>query len=64
VVGPFLLGWISDRAGAGTALLITAALFAAAILPFALFAPETVHGRYRRLPKEAALAAPGDAPTD
>jgi MFS family permease len=64
VVGPFLLGWISDLAGTGTALLITAALFAVAVLLFALFAPETVHGRYRRLSKEATLAAPGDATSD
>jgi MFS family permease len=67
VVGPFLLGWISDLAGAGTALLVTAALFAAVILPFALFAPETVHGRYRRLPEvpvAAARDAAGGAPLD
>jgi MFS transporter, DHA1 family, multidrug resistance protein len=64
VVGPFLLGWISDLAGTGTALLITAALFAVAVLLFALFAPETVHGRYRHLSKEATLAAPGDATSD
>ncbi|MCA1724130.1 MAG: MFS transporter, partial [Thermomicrobia bacterium] len=60
VVGPFLLGWISDLAGTGTALLITAALFAVAVLLFALFAPETVHGRYWRLPKELPVTTPTD----
>ncbi len=57
VVGPFLLGWISDMAGTGTALLITAGLFAVAVTLFALFAPETVHGRNRRTPKEVAAVA-------
>ncbi len=57
VVGPFLLGWISDVAGAGTALFITAGLFAIAVTLFALFAPETVHGRNRRTPREVAAVA-------
>jgi len=57
VVGPFLLGWISDRAGAGTALFITAGLFAVAVTLFALFAPETVYGRNRRTPKEITAVA-------
>ncbi len=57
VVGPFLLGWISDMAGAGTALFITAGLFAVAVTLFALFAPETVHGRNRRTPREVAAVA-------
>ncbi|MDQ2786670.1 MAG: MFS transporter [Chloroflexota bacterium] len=57
VVGPFLLGWISDRAGMDTALFVTVGLFAIAVTLFALFAPETVYGRNRRTPKEVAVAA-------
>lgn len=57
VIGPFLLGWISDIAGVRTALFITAGLFACAITPFALFAPETMHGRSRRLRNEVPAAA-------
>ena len=41
VVGPLLLGWISDLAGGETALFATAGIFAAAATLFALFAPET-----------------------
>ncbi len=62
VIGPFLLGWISDIAGAGTALLITAGLFAVAVTIFALFAPETVHGRLR--PPRVDLPAPAMTETD
>lgn len=59
VFGPFLLGWFSDLAGAGAALLITAAMFAVAVTLFALFAPETVHGRNRRVLRDASVAISG-----
>lgn len=61
VVGPFLLGWISDVAGPGTALLITAGMFVVAVTVFALFAPETVRGRSSRPPPPVAVVGRGDA---
>jgi DHA1 family multidrug resistance protein-like MFS transporter len=60
VVGPFLLGFVSDLAGPGTALFATAALFGAAVLFFALFAPETLHGSaYRSRGIAPIPATPG-----
>ena len=41
VVGPLLLGWISDLFGGETALYATAGIFALTCTLFALFAPET-----------------------
>ena len=64
VVGPFLLGWISDLAGAGAALLITAALFAVSVLLFALFAPETMHGSARRRTAPAVAVPSGPSSGD
>lgn len=61
VFGPFLLGWFADLAGGGAAMLITAGMFAVAILFFALFAPETMRGRKRQAPLDMPIAAHGDA---
>lgn len=47
VIGPALLGWLSDRVGTTTALVATAALVVATGMLFALLAPET-HRRQRR----------------
>ena len=41
VIGPLLLGWISDLSNGETALFTTAGIFAATSALFALFAPET-----------------------
>jgi MFS transporter, DHA1 family, multidrug resistance protein len=41
VVGPTALGIITDQIGAGTALLVTTALFLIAAVLFGVFAPET-----------------------
>ncbi len=60
VFGPFLLGWLSDLAGAGTALVITAALFAFSVTLFALFAPETVPGRGGRMKAPPPVPLPTD----
>lgn len=62
VIGPFLCGYISDLAGPTVALLFTAALFAVAIIPFALFAPETLHGSARRVRATAAVATVPEPP--
>jgi MFS family permease len=43
VVGPALLGFIADAAGANTALITMGVIFWAAGLLFAIFAPETRH---------------------
>jgi DHA1 family multidrug resistance protein-like MFS transporter len=41
VIGPLLLGWISDLSGGEAALFTTAGIFAVTSALFALFAPET-----------------------
>ncbi|MGH2351296.1 MAG: MFS transporter [Chloroflexota bacterium] len=41
VIGPALLGLVADRSGAPASLLAAAGIAIAAMLPFALFAPET-----------------------
>jgi MFS family permease len=41
VIGPALLGLIAEQRGAEAALLTSAAIAIAAMLPFALLAPET-----------------------
>lgn len=56
VVGPALLGWLSDFTGATTALIVTAALVVTTGALFALLAPET----HRRRAQEAA--SPGTEP--
>ena len=53
VIGPALLGWLSDLAGTTTALTCTAALVVTTGVLFGLFAPETYR---RRTSREAASA--------
>jgi multidrug resistance protein len=53
VVGPALLGLIAQVAGSQTSLLISAVLALAALIPFALFAPETGGRHLRAAPRPA-----------
>ena len=45
VIGPLLLGWVSDLSSDEAALFTTAGIFAVTCALFALFAPETGKGR-------------------
>ncbi len=60
VVGPALLGWLSDSTGATTALIVTAALVVTTGALFGLLAPET----YRRRAQEAAPPGPEPRPLE
>ncbi len=51
IVGPAVLGLIAERLGAQAALLTAAGMAIAAVIPFALLAPETVGRRARVAPR-------------
>ncbi len=54
VVGPALLGAVAEFSSAGTALLGSAVLAIAVVIPFALFAPETLVRGVQVIPKRGS----------